>query len=263
MPKRLIDDSMLSSPSLARLSPSAQDAWVRFILMADDFGCLEGNPRILVGRGWPLRPEVTPEIVQGWIDEYIAHEMMEAWTEFDRHWLFLPGWYGPHGQRIRGEYDAQRNRHGSKRRTPVPPSQRTEPPLAAAPTVAGPQRLPLDRVIFPEADEGPHEPSEFITLRTQFFDLYQRTHNGETYMMTQADGVQLSALLKRMKTLSPAAAVQRITTAMVRAFEDRWFRDHASIKTFCAQFNSYRGSSQNGTPRALAAPSTAEEFENA
>ena len=47
MPKRMLDDSFLTSTSVARCSPRAQDAFPRFILLADDFGCFEVIPRAL------------------------------------------------------------------------------------------------------------------------------------------------------------------------------------------------------------------------
>ncbi len=58
MPKRMLDDSLLNSPSIAVLSPRAQDAVPRFILLADDFGCFELHPRTLLAKGWPDREEV-------------------------------------------------------------------------------------------------------------------------------------------------------------------------------------------------------------
>ena len=55
MPKRLIDDSLLDSRSLEVLTPGAQDAFPRFILLADDFGCFEVNVTKLRANGWSRR----------------------------------------------------------------------------------------------------------------------------------------------------------------------------------------------------------------
>jgi hypothetical protein len=130
MPKRLIDDSILNSPSMALLSPRAQDAFPRFILVADDFGCFELHPRTLLARGWPDRTDVSEQELMGWTEEYATKHptgelpMMQVWAERGRRYCFLTGWCGPHGQRKRVEYrpeGTQDERKGSKRKTPPPP----------------------------------------------------------------------------------------------------------------------------------------------
>jgi hypothetical protein len=139
MPKRLIDDSLLDSRSLEVLSPRAQDAFPRFILLADDFGCFEVNPVILRARGWSRRPDVTEEDVAGWLREYAERQasdpdtgdrlapVLMVWTHVGRRYAHLTGWSGAHGQKKRAEYDPTApagtpGRHGSKRRTPAPPA---------------------------------------------------------------------------------------------------------------------------------------------
>ena len=137
MPKRLIDDSLFTSPSLAKCSPRAQDAFPRFILLADDFGCFEASPRVLIGKGWPYRKDVKERDVWAWLEEYVAAGMACLWTEKERRWCYLTGWDGEHGQRKRVEYDPATvaGQKGSKRRTPKPP-----PDLVAA-VVAGERRV--------------------------------------------------------------------------------------------------------------------------
>jgi hypothetical protein len=127
MPKRLLDDSLLSSPSLAKLSPGAQDAFPRFILLADDFGCFDASARVLLGKGWPLREDVTERKVAGWIGEYERSGMLFLWDEGGRRYGYLTGWHGEHGQKHRLEYVPKnlggddKAQRGSKRRTPRPP----------------------------------------------------------------------------------------------------------------------------------------------
>lgn len=138
MPKRLIDDSLLNSPSLEVLSPRCQDAIPRFILLADDFGCFEVEPRILWAKGWPKRPDVAEGDVSAWLAEMAERQavgldgqkaapVLMLWTHAGRRYAHLTGWFGPHGQKRRAEYDANApagtpGRHGSKRRTPAPPA---------------------------------------------------------------------------------------------------------------------------------------------
>lgn len=123
MPTRVLHGSLTSSPSLASCSPRAQDAFPRFILAADDFGCFDANPRVLLGRSWPLRSDVSEADISGWLDEYVTAGMAQLWEEGGRSYCFLTGWDGPHGQRHREEYDPKINRKGSKRHTPAPPTR--------------------------------------------------------------------------------------------------------------------------------------------
>lgn len=126
MPKRLLDDSFLTSLSVAKVSPRAQDAFPRFILLADDFGCFEVIPRALAAKGWVYRRDVSEADVMAWLEEYVAAGMACLWTVNERRYCYLTGWHGEHGQKHRAEYDRERNPKGSKRRTPAPPADLVE-----------------------------------------------------------------------------------------------------------------------------------------
>lgn len=148
MPKRLLDDSILTSPSIAAMSPAAQDAFPRFILLADDFGCFDANARVLLGKGWPLREDVTERKVAGWITELERAGMLFVWDEGGRRYGYLTGWHGEHGQKWRAEYDRETNPKGSKRRTPRPPgfdpaTSRFVPARESAGLSPGVTRLPV------------------------------------------------------------------------------------------------------------------------
>lgn len=133
MPKRILDDSFLDSRSMEVLSPRAQDAFPRFILLADDFGCFEVNVVKLRAIGWSRRPDVSDEDVAAWITEYAERQAVDPetgkklapvlmlWTHVGRRYAHLTGWSGPHGQKKRDEYGPGKP-HGSKRHTPAPPA---------------------------------------------------------------------------------------------------------------------------------------------
>lgn len=123
MPKRLIDSSISTSPSLRICSPRAQDAFHRFIVLADDFGCFEADPTLLAGLGWPFRRDVTEADIRSWLVEYAMAGMLLLWEHGGRWYAFLAGWNGPRGQKARVEYHATRAKHGSKRKTPKPPAE--------------------------------------------------------------------------------------------------------------------------------------------
>lgn len=172
MPKRILDSSMLSSPSLAKCSPRAQDAWPRFLLLMDDFGCEDANPRRLLGAGWPLRDDVTERDVWSWLEEYVAAGMACLWTEKERRWVVLTGWFGAHGQRRRVEYDGSTvaGQRGSKRKTPPPPGELVAAILAGVrrdhdgrpPGVDRETQLPARESEFPAADPPREATSENV-----------------------------------------------------------------------------------------------------
>lgn len=131
MPKRMIDSSFLDSPSMEALTPGAQDAFPRFILMADDFGCFEVNADRLRANGWSKRPDVTMANVEAWLYEYGTRHapgcppVAMFWEQLGRRFCYLTGWFGEKGQRKRAVYDGStvEGRKGSKRRTPEPPPE--------------------------------------------------------------------------------------------------------------------------------------------
>lgn len=167
MPKRILDDSFLTSPSLARCSPRAQDAFPRFILMCDDFGCFEVIPRALVARGWVYRGDVTPDDIATWLEEYLVAGMAVLWTLNERTYCYLTGWDGPHGQRKRHEYDPDAPRgtpahHGSKRKTPRPPPDLVAAVLAGARLDRG---EPPGRGAIPPGNAPGTEPNDSAPAR--------------------------------------------------------------------------------------------------
>ena len=212
MAKRLLDDSMLSSPSLAQCSPRAQDAWHRLILLADDFGCMDCNPRLLLGRGWPLRPDVAEDDLTGWLNEYAEAGMLAFWAEAGRVFAVLVNWNGPHGQRVREEY-SDTNRKGSRRKTPTPPQDGTsrnlldllsrqfparETPLsrsvpAAAVPVPVPVPVPAKRK--PAPAPSAQTPPRFKPLQDRLVATFAR-HRHEPYLWQgEKDSNGLRALI--------------------------------------------------------------------
>jgi hypothetical protein len=147
VPSRVLHDSFLSSPSVRACSPAAQDALPRFILLADDFGCFEAAPRVLLGRGWPYRDDVTEAHIRGWLVEYSIAGMLRIWEHGGRWWGCLVNWWK--FQRAREEYSQSRPK-GSKRKTPPPPNAQGDVRGFAA------GRVPVDVIeAFPGGKPAP------------------------------------------------------------------------------------------------------------
>lgn len=125
MPTRILREGYLTSPSVARCSPGAQDRLPRYWLAADDFGCFDADPRVLRGRLFVFRDEVTEAQIASDLIEYAREGMLETWTENERTWGFFRSW-GRH-QRLRKEDGEGR----TVRKTPVPPGVKKHATLAA------------------------------------------------------------------------------------------------------------------------------------
>jgi hypothetical protein len=180
MPNRILRESFLDSRSMEVLSPRAQDAFPRFILLADDFGCFEVNPRILWAKGWARRPDVTEADVGAWLLEYAEKQAVDPdtgkrlppvlmlWTNAGRRYAHLTGWHGPHGQARRVEYDPNApkgtpGRHGSKRKTPPPPADILAAVLAGEVRAIDGKPPGTDRE--PDGNEESENPSDSTPAR--------------------------------------------------------------------------------------------------
>ena len=80
-------------------------------LGADSFGVLQINFDVLKGRLWPLRPDVLPADIEGWVAEWHREGMLFLWEQEGKRYGYLTGW--PRAQRIRNEI---------KRVLPEPPA---------------------------------------------------------------------------------------------------------------------------------------------
>lgn len=54
MPSRIIRESALTSPSLAKLTAHAERLWWRLTIVADDHGRFDANPEVVRARCYPL-----------------------------------------------------------------------------------------------------------------------------------------------------------------------------------------------------------------
>ena len=111
MPSRIIRDSYPDSRSVAACPGPAQDRMPRYWLAADDFGCFTADPTVLRGRLFPLRDDVTADVIASDLSAYATAGMIELWSDRERLYGFWRSWHRH-----------QRPRPGAKAKTPTPPS---------------------------------------------------------------------------------------------------------------------------------------------
>lgn len=123
MANRVIRDAIWNSPSLARLSLEA-DAWFpRWVLMADDWGCFQADPKVIKGLIYPLRDDVTSFDVVRLAVEYYNNGQLFLWQDDDRIWGFLTS-FASHNEYLRKlEVDEHGKQKKNRRRSPEPPAE--------------------------------------------------------------------------------------------------------------------------------------------
>ena len=119
MPNRVIKDSVWSSKSLAKLKPYYQDQWLRWLLMADDWGCFNADPEIIKGLVYPKRKE-TKAKVQVICQVYCDAGMLFLWEQGGREWGFFTAWDNHQFcNKLGVGEDGKYTKH--RRKTPEPP----------------------------------------------------------------------------------------------------------------------------------------------
>jgi hypothetical protein len=66
--------------------------WVFLLTMADDFGRAYAKPEIIKGRGFPLRDEITPEIIEVKLRELQAENLLILYEIEGRRYFQLANW---------------------------------------------------------------------------------------------------------------------------------------------------------------------------
>lgn len=111
MPSRLIKDSIFSSPNFNRLSLEAQSHFYRLLLTADDHGCMEVTPAVLLGKCYPLMADkIKMKQVEKWNQELKQQDIIRVWEQDGRMYGIFPR-FAKHN----------RTRHLHRRKTPSPP----------------------------------------------------------------------------------------------------------------------------------------------
>lgn len=129
MPSRTLREAYATSDAIASLPPGPQDRFPRYLLAADDHGCFVADLRVLKGRLWIKRDDMTVEQIRADLDAFAASGVLTLWSEGGKAFAHFKGWL-----------DHQRApRASAKRSTPVPPTagQLRAVPERAVPGSAG------------------------------------------------------------------------------------------------------------------------------
>jgi len=203
MGTRYLHERLCVSRSLARCSARAQDAWPRFLLHADPFGCFRMDEEVIKSRLWPLRSDVQPLEIAVWLKEYVEQGMVQLWETDGATYARLVNW---------DKY--QRVYQGRERHTPTPPRLKT---------VAGSSPPP------PYAQGAARE-------CLMYFAAQFRRIVGEDYAIEWAKDL---GVLKRIMRIYGGNKVRDLMDIFFEQAEagDAWHSDKLSVGVFSTQIN--------------------------
>lgn len=86
MPDRMVRESFRTSASLNRCSLLAYLTWPLLAILADAHGRFEADARAVLIGLFPYRDDVTEEMVDGWLQEYVREGMLKLWRIDERRY---------------------------------------------------------------------------------------------------------------------------------------------------------------------------------
>jgi hypothetical protein len=117
MPNRIIKESILTSPTLGKLSIGAHDHWFSLLLLSDDWGCFECTPPVVKGKCYSYRKGIGENRIAAWQDELEEKGIIKRWRNSEREYGVLLS-FNTHNKYGVTE-NGKQARH--RRKTPEPP----------------------------------------------------------------------------------------------------------------------------------------------
>jgi len=92
MPNRILKESICTNDQIDRLSPFEEVFFYRLIVNVDDFGRADGRASVLRARLFPLREDISAEVVVKTLDKLVETGLVARYSVDGRDYIFLPGW---------------------------------------------------------------------------------------------------------------------------------------------------------------------------
>lgn len=92
MPNRILKESICTSENLNLLPMETVAFWMFLLTATDDFGRALAKPEIIKGRCFPLRPEITAEIIEVRLRELQAEKLLYLYEVEGRRYFQIANW---------------------------------------------------------------------------------------------------------------------------------------------------------------------------
>lgn len=100
MSNRILGESILTSETLNKLCPEQEALWYRLLVCADDYGCADARPIIVLARCYPLRiGKIEPDQIASWLQELAKVGLITLYQVDGKDYLQIVKW--EEHQRIR------------------------------------------------------------------------------------------------------------------------------------------------------------------
>ncbi len=101
MPNRILRESICTSPTIEALSWFEEVCFYRLIVQCDDFGRLDARPALLKSRLFPLRDDVSSEVVMQAVERLEQAGLLQVYQADGQPFLQLLTW--ERHQRVRNQ----------------------------------------------------------------------------------------------------------------------------------------------------------------
>ena len=93
MPSRILHDSARTSPTLDQLSLPALAMFPNLMLVVDDFGFFNADPRVLLANCFPMRLDrISQADIEGWRDEMVSAGLIALYRHEDHVFGYFVKW---------------------------------------------------------------------------------------------------------------------------------------------------------------------------
>lgn len=92
MPNRVLSESVKRSEQIDQLSWFDEVVFYRALLTADDYGCLDGRPKLLKSDLFPTRDDVTRKAIEDSLAKLTSTDLLRAYEVSGKPYMLFPTW---------------------------------------------------------------------------------------------------------------------------------------------------------------------------
>ena len=93
MPKRMLSEGVLTSPTIDKLSVEGELFFYRLLVVCDDHGRMDARPQVLRAKCYPLRVDsVKSAHVEAWVDELASAGLVTRYEHDGTPYVYMTKW---------------------------------------------------------------------------------------------------------------------------------------------------------------------------
>ena len=92
MPNRLLRDGICTSDAMNELTPEEEVLFYRLLVVADDYGHMDGRPAILKASCFPLKDSATVKTITAWVDGLKQKRLIASYEAEGKQFIAVMRW---------------------------------------------------------------------------------------------------------------------------------------------------------------------------